>query len=126
MELQMIDQQIRQNQQQAQLIEEKIIELHSTIESLDDVKNAKKGSDILIPVSSGIFAKAQLTEDRSLIINVGADIAVEKDVDGTKSLLEEQVNNMREIQNQIVSQTEQLGLKAYTIEKKLQTLVSEK
>ena len=117
-ELQMVNQQIKQNQQQIQAIEEQIIDLHLTLESLNELKNTKKGS--------GIFTKADLTDNKELIVNVGADITVKKDINDTGKLLEEQLNNLKDIQKQVALNTEQLGAKAVFIEKKIEELVSEK
>ena len=126
LELQMVNQQIKQNQQQIQAIDEQIIDLHLTLESLNELKNTKKGSEILVPLSSGIFTKADLTDNKELIVNVGAGTAVKKDINDTGKLLEEQLNNLKDIQKQVALNTEQLGAKAVFIEKKIEELVSEK
>ena len=126
LELQMVNQQIKQNQQQMRAIEEQMIDLHLTIESLNELKNTKKGSKILVPLSSGIYTKADLKDNKELIVNVGAGTAVKKDIDDTGKLLGEQLNNLKDMQKQIISNTEQLGLKAVSIEKRMEEFVSGK
>jgi len=125
-ELQTINQQINQSQQQIQAIEEQVIDLHLTLENLDDLKNTKKGSEMLVPLSSGIFTKANLTDNKELIVNVGAGTAVKKNISDTGDLLKKQLNNLKDMQKQVILNTEQLGVKAVSIERRLGELVSEK
>jgi len=125
-ELQTVNQQINQSQQQIQAIEEQVIDLHLTLENLDDLKNTKEGSEMLVPLSSGIFTKANLTDNKELIVNVGAGTAVKKNISDTGDLLKKQLNNLKDMQKQVILNTEQLGVKAISIERRLGEFVSEK
>src|SRR3989338_2449099 len=79
-ELQLLDQQIKQMQKQIQLVEQQVMELSSVKQSLDEIKNIEKGTEVLAPLSSGIFAKAEIKDIDKLLVNVGADVVIEKDL----------------------------------------------
>lgn len=108
-----------------QAIEEQVAELELTVESFDDLKNTEKGTEILVPLSSGIFTKASLVDNKELIVNVGAGTAVKKSIDDTKQLLSEQVNNLREFQRQATANIEALGARAAFLENEINELAVE-
>ncbi len=89
MELQMLSSQIRQLQKAMQMLEEQSLEIQAVSESLDTLKDSKKGTEILIPVTSGIFMKGSIEDTANLVVSVGSNVAVSKDLDSTKKLLEE-------------------------------------
>ena len=54
-----------------------------TEQALDDLKTTKTGTEILVPMASGIFIKAELKDNKELAINVGADTVVKKNIEET-------------------------------------------
>lgn len=126
MELQMVNQQIKQNQQQTQAVDEQTNELIIAIDNLNELKNTKKGSKMLVPLTQGIFAKASLIDNDEVVVNVGAGTSVKKDVDATKMLLEDQLKNIRDVKIQITSNTEQLMASVISIEKRIEQLIPAK
>ncbi len=125
-ELRLIDQQIRQIQKQLQDLENQIIEIMYVQQSLDELKNVKNGTEILVPVSNGIFAKAALKENNDLLVNVGANTVVEKDVDSVKKMLETNINEIKKLEQYFLQELQKLGLQATSIEKEMNSLMSEK
>lgn len=123
MELQMIDQQMKRFQKQLEAVESHRLELLSINQSLDDIKNVKAGTEILVPMSSGIFAKANIQEPEHLIVNVGANIAVAKNISDTKKLLEKQLNELKKVHQQIMGELQELAVKAGSIEQEMKALV---
>ena len=90
MQYQMIDQQMKQIQQQVQVIEKQLVDLAVTRQAMDDLEKTNVGSEILVPVSNGIFTKAELKDNKKLILNVGSNTAVEKSIPETKKLIDNQ------------------------------------
>jgi prefoldin alpha subunit len=123
MEYQMLEQGMRQLQKQLEMVTQQMMEVSSTRSSLDDFKNSKEGSEILVPINSGIFAKASLKSNSELLVNVGAGVVVTKDVESAKKLLEGQVEEMKKVQKKMVDELERLASKAENLEKELQKLM---
>ena len=123
-EMKILEEQMKEVQKQAATVEQQLMELSSVVESLDEFKKAKRGDELLVPISSGIFVKAQLKEDNGFLVNVGANTVVSKGIDPTKKLMEKQVEEMRGLHLKINMKMEKLALKASTIEAELQELVS--
>lgn len=91
-EFQVIGEQLKQLQQQAALMEEQNTELQLTLQGLNDLENSKKDSKIMVPISSGIYAEAELKETSSLLVSVGNNIMVKKTISKTKEMIEERIS----------------------------------
>ena len=123
MEYQMLEQGIKQLQKQLEMVTQQIMEVASTSGSLDEFKNVKEGTEILVPVSSGIFAKASIKDSSELLVNVGSGVVVKKDIASAKKLLEGQVDEMRKVQKHMVNELEKMAGKAEMLEKEMQGLM---
>ncbi|HLC50162.1 MAG TPA: prefoldin subunit alpha [Candidatus Nanoarchaeia archaeon] len=123
MEYQMLEQGIKQLQKQLEMVTQQIMEVASTSSSLDDFKKTKEGTEILVPVSSGIFARASLKDSSELLVNVGSGVVVKKTVEDAKKLLEGQLNEMQKVQKHMVDELEKMANKAESLEKQLQSMM---
>ncbi len=124
-EFQLLDQQIKQLQQQIQVMEQQMMELNAVRQSLDDLKNIKAGSEILTPLNSGIFAKAEIKDPNELLVNIGADVVVKKDIGSTKEMITNQLNEMDKIHTQMHEELQNSVHKARSMQEELVKLVEE-
>jgi prefoldin alpha subunit len=124
--LQLLDQQIKQTQKQVQVLNNQLVELSMTKQSLDDLKEINKGTEILVPISSGIYSKAELKDNNELIVNVGSNVTVKKNIEETKKLVNDQIEELAKIQIQMNTELEKLISNATSIEKEINQLASEK
>lgn len=122
-ELQMLSQQMQQVQKQLQLLEQQMLELNSTKDGLDELAKTKEETEILVPISSGIFVKAKVKDNKTLTVNVGSNVAVEKTVPETKSLIEEQLTEIKNFQQELAMNLQRLALKGKEIEQEISKLV---
>jgi len=125
MELQMLDQQIKQIQKNSELIENQIEELHLVIQALDDLSKAEVGSDVLVPLSGGVFVKAKLEDNKNLLINVGAGVSAKKTIPETKELIEKQIKEIEKAKIELVGELQNFAKKAQTIQEELQKAAME-
>ena len=125
MEFQAIDQHIKQLQKQLESVTHQLIDLNSTGNSLDEFNKIGPGKDIFVPLSSGIFAKASIKDTMQLLVNVGANVVVKKDVDSTKKLIQRQMEEIKKIQKQMIEELEKMTSHAAQLEMKLQELISQ-
>jgi len=125
MEFQMMHQQIQQLQQQMQMMEQQIIELGAVEESLQELQHVSEGTEILVPMSNGIFCKALLKNPKELLVNVGADTSVKKPVTSVIKMLKEQASEMQKVQEEMKNQLDKVTGKIGTIEKEMEALVKE-
>lgn len=122
-EYQMIEQQLKQMQEQMEKFEQQIAEIQTIAEQLDELKNAKVGSETLVPIANGIFVKGKLLETDDVVVNVGAGVAVKKSVEDTKKLLHEQAAEIQNYKMQVAAQLEQMTGMGRKLEEELQKMV---
>ena len=118
-ELQYLDATIKQMDSQMIQIEEQINEINNTVASLNDLKDVKEGTEILVPIHTGIFAKAKIEKVEKLRVNVGAGIVAEKSVDDTIKMLQDQVKNVEDYRDQNFLQIQQMVARATEIQKSM-------
>ncbi len=93
-QFQMLQQQMEQISQHAELLNQQNAELDVSINAIKGIGKTKVNEEILVPIASGIFLKAELKNNQELIVNVGADVTIEKKVPEVIKLLEEQKGSM--------------------------------
>jgi prefoldin alpha subunit len=66
---------------QRDLIVNKIVEINSTLESIDEIE---KSDEALFSIGSEAYAKGKIVDKEKVIIEIGANIAIEKRHEGSK------------------------------------------
>lgn len=99
---------------QRDMLVNKIIELQSTLQSLDDLE--KSESEILFPIGGNAFKSAKIVNRDRLIVEIGANVALEKSTEDGRAIikkrkdeLENFVNHMQEEMVKISNAVNQLG-----------------
>lgn len=123
LQLQMLDKQIKEMHRQLQLFKKQGQEITGTVNSLDEFKKTKRETPILVPISSGIFAKAKLEKSSELLMNVGSDVVVSKNVDDAKELLSKQVEKIKKLQEQLSAEINSLVVKAVPLQEEVNTFI---
>ena len=123
MEYQLLDQNIKQLQQQAETADQQMIAIMATLQSLDEFGLLKDETEILVPLNNGIFTKAKLKKENSLLINVGASVVVSKSLENTKKLVENQREEMEKIKEKIAENMSKLVERASELEKDLSQIM---
>ena len=111
-EIAAIDQQIKQ-------LQDHHVALLATKESLESVKGGK-GSEILVPTGAGMYLEAQLNNDESFLINVGANILIEMNHAKASKTIGERVDQvlsmilkLNEEANMMMQRMQQIELMIY-------------
>ncbi len=124
-EFQVIQQQVAQTQKQLQQLSTQKEEIGGVQQNLSDLGNVEVGSDLLVPVCSGVFAKAKLSDNKELIVNVGNNVTVKKTVPEVKGMIAKQTEEVGKMEEKMKGQMEKLAEKAGEIEKELQGMIKE-
>jgi prefoldin alpha subunit len=124
MEFQMLGQQIKQLEEKGSALNNQLMDLSLTNQSLEDIKKLQSGTEILVPLSSGIYAKAQLKDNKNFIVNVGSNTTVTKDVNSTKKLIETQIDEIKKLQEEMVNELQNNTSKAAALEQEMNEIAS--
>jgi len=122
LEFQLLSEQIKQLQEQMQRFEENIIEARTLKNSLEEFKKITPGTELYVSLSPGIFAKAKLDDNKKLKINVGSNTVITKDVEDVKKMIDKQITDMKDVYKKILTQIQELAMRAGALEKELKEL----
>jgi len=125
LEFQVLDQQIKQLEKQNTALNNQLMDLTVTNQSLEEMKMIKNGTEILVPLSSGIYAKAELKDNKNFIVNVGSNVTTLRDVDSSKKLILDQINEIKILQKQLVVELQENTSKAALLEQEINKIASE-
>ncbi|MEM2956097.1 MAG: prefoldin subunit alpha [Candidatus Pacearchaeota archaeon] len=118
-EFNFLDMQLRQLEQQAMLLEQQIVEQQKIILNLDELKKAKKGQNVLFPLSKDIFIEGKIENPEEVFVNIGSKTIAKKSIEEAKLIEENQIKKLIEINEEIKAEIEKILLRITKLEKKL-------
>ena len=116
MELGMMENTLKQIDQQLGAIEQQILQDKSLEISLDELgKNGK--SEAVFPFGGGIFINGSVEKIKNVLVSIGSGIIVEKDIENAKKFLQERIGKMSSAKEQLGIQVEEILSAATNVEK---------
>ena len=103
-QMQMLDYQIKQLQKIVETVDSQLVEMSATVEALNEFEKLHNNDEILFPIANGIFARGKLSDNKTLKINIGSNVVVEKNVADTIIMLETQARDIEEYKAQVMAQ----------------------
>ncbi len=126
LELQMLNQEIKQLQQQFENAEKQLEELNKLDEVLDDFAKVKAGSETLSAIGSGIFAKTEIKNTKEILMAVGANIYVTKPIGDAKEFIAAQIKEVQDVTHQIENAVSDAICSAQGLQEELQAEAKKK
>ncbi|MFH1127321.1 MAG: prefoldin subunit alpha [archaeon] len=124
MELESYKSQMQQYQQQKSQVMMSVQELLSAKATIDSMKNAKKGTEMIIPIGGGTFIKGIIENPKAVIASIGADIAVTKDLLSAIKHIDEQVKSAEKGILKMDDEIHNIETKAQKIYMEIETAVA--
>ncbi len=78
------------------------------LKDVDELNNMKEDDELIVPISKGIFVRLKLKEFNGFVVNVGNNVLVDKDIDGIKKLLQDNIKILDENINVLKQQEQKL------------------
>ncbi len=120
LEYRMLYQQLQQLQQNLTGLEQHLQELGKLQETLEHLSKVESDKDVLIPLGSGIFFKGKILDTSKLIMNVGANILVEKTVPEAVETVQKQANEVEQLLLQLEQEAGQIADQLEEVKKDIQ------
>ncbi|MFC1685656.1 prefoldin subunit alpha [Nanoarchaeota archaeon] len=115
-EISMLENKLKQLDQQLNMIEQQIAEDQRLEENLKDLKNNEK-SDAILPLGGGIFARGSLNKTDKLLVNIGAGILSEKSLDEAREGVGKRKDRLLEAKEELGKQMQKIVLTMSDLEK---------
>ena len=122
MEYQMLVQQFQQLQQNISTLQKHVNDLNELKENLSNLTKININDETLMPVGSGIFLRGQLKDNRKAIMNVGANVCVEKNMEDISSTIDKQTEEVSGLLFHMQTQAEAAAERLTELQKELKEL----
>lgn len=124
-ELYNLNNNLKAMQDQLKLFDDEFSELKRIKESLEDFQSSEE-KEVFNHLGGGIFVKAELNEKNKVLLNVGGNVLVYKDVKEAKRLIEEQTIDIQTIMERLDQEINQWAIKVNSLEKEIEDLNKDK
>lgn len=125
MQLQMIAGQISQIKEQLEYINAKIFEMEDLNHNLESLKSWKAGKEILAPLGSNTFVRAELKDNSEVIMDVGSKVMLSKSIVSAKETNTSQMDELREFSLQMTNEISKLASEHGKIETEIASMIQE-
>ena len=119
-QLEMLKEQGQQLSQQKAQISMQLQEIEYSKNTIADLKNAKKDTELMIPIGTGMYVKGKITDVSDIVTNIGSSIAVGKSLDEVDAIIKERENQMIELEKQITVELEKIDKEGAALVSELQ------
>ncbi len=120
LELKELDQEIKKLNANVENIDEQISELESNKSIIGKFTGLKANDELRVPLVSGVYFKAKLVDTKSVMVNVGANVTVEKPPLEVVEILEGQTNELNDYRANLIAQMKQLIERIEQIQKEVE------
>ena len=108
--------------EQAVLLQHKFVELESARQAVEDIQKAKQLNDTLIPLGSGIYMHGRITEGKKMLVDVGAGVLLNKDMESSLEVIEDKkkeieavLANMQDNMGKVVNKMNEIGMELQSL-----------
>ena len=125
MEYQVLEQQVKQVEEQNQTLQKQIEDLNGIKEAIESMEKTKIGSELFVPISAGIFIKAEIKQNNELLVNVGDNVVVPKSIKDAITLVEKQEKEIQKYKETMASNHAMLILHQQQLEAELYAMTKD-
>ena len=93
-------------QQQIEMIQASIAEVDSLFATLEVIEG-KESVEAFVPVGAGSFIKGELKSTDEIIVSIGSGLALKKDADGAREILEGQKEDLKDSLDKMLANLQQ-------------------
>ena len=125
MEYQMLEEQLKQAQEQVQTLSKQKEELEGLKEAVMEIGKTKEGNEMFVPISSGIFVKAQIKDNKELLVNVGDNVVVPKSIHDAVALIKKQKEEIEKYEATMAQNLQLIMLHQQKVEAELYSMTQD-
>lgn len=113
-------------------IEKRLVELSMKCEELKKIKESLEelrggeGKDFLFSFAPGVFVRGRLMDGEKVLVEVGANIVMQKKLDEAKQFIDEQIEELERALQRLSSEYLILGEKLRKLAPEIEKLLAEK
>ncbi len=121
-ELQLLEEQLSYLSKQHEFINEQIAELDAILAGVEELKEAKAGSQMKAQFAQGIYVDATLSSREKVLMSVGANVFLPKTLKDAQQILEHQKGELLEVLNRMEKGTHEVSSRFSSLQQELLSL----
>lgn len=107
MEYRVLESRLNAVAKQREVIVSKMIEMQNTVSSIDEI--AKGKGKTLFPIGSAAYVPGKVESKEKMIVEVGAGVALEMDMESTKKILNKRLKDLEMAMLNLQKETEKVS-----------------
>ena len=123
MQLQLLKQQLTALLEEKQVIDEKVSELLTTSNALNELGKIKEKEEIWSPLGSGAFVRSDIKDKEKVLVSIGSDIAIKETRTNAIEILQERLKEIIEVDKELSSEIEKFNTQITKLEPEIQQLI---
>lgn len=120
-EIRIVENQIKNLEEQLAMIEQHLLEFQALNVNLDEVKSNKQ-KEMFVPLGRDVFLKAELKSSDNVLVNVGANVVLEMPVENAKHAVEKQKLRIIQARDMIMNEVNKLLERFAQIEQEINAM----
>jgi prefoldin alpha subunit len=104
---QMLQAQFEELKKQAMLVENRMLDLETTLHALDEMKKFKKDNQTLVPLGSGCYSHSRM-HGEEILLDIGAGVMVSRNLPSVEDFLEKRKKEIENAGKNITLQSEEI------------------
>ena len=117
MQFKALEHHIQETTQQLEFFEEQATHLKDAVQSLEELEKLKVGTSMYVQLAHGVRVKANLADNKEVMVHVGADTTVHKTPKQAMELIKEQLQAIEHYQEKLTAKLMKLSEMADHINK---------
>lgn len=110
MELRLVESRIEALMKHREMVANRVMEIEGTATSIEELSKSK--GDVLFHVGGEAFFPANPVKEGKVVVMAGADVAIEKNIEDAKTLLQKRKKEAEDILAQVQKEIERLSKEA--------------
>ncbi|MBI5061290.1 MAG: prefoldin subunit alpha [Candidatus Aenigmarchaeota archaeon] len=125
LQLQILRQQMTAMLEEKAVVEERINELSSTIDSLKKLHSIKTSEEMWSSLGSGSFVRAEIKDTEKVVIGIGAGIFAKKSAGDAAETLEGRLKELNTVNDEIMAELNKINIQLLALEPEVEKLAGQ-
>lgn len=125
MQAEMLRKQAEAATSQLELVVKTLAEMTATKQALFELESLPEGTETLVPIGAGVYAKASTADREKVFIGLGAETVVEKKFSEAREIIDEQIVKLEEAREKMNDTVEQINSTLKILVPQLEAMAAE-
>lgn len=123
LQLQMLKQQLSALLEEKNIVDEKISEILTTTNALNELGKVKQNEEIWSPLGSGAFVRSDIKDRGKVLIGIGSDVVIKESRTKAIEILQERLKEIIEIDKELSAEIEKFNSQITKLEPEIQEMI---